>query len=322
MAQVNEQEISGIAAVVAICVADHDEIAAEVSRIAPDVDVRVPGHMGDPTEIDAIVCWKPQPGLLSSLTKLQLIQSTGAGVDGIVGDPHRNPWTPIARTIDRDIAVGMTAYVRWAVVDHFKGMDRFRADRVHQRWNQFVAPSPERHAVGFAGVGELGLACLRDLASAGFATRCWSRQPKVGLPESTKRFAGDSELAEFLRGCNSLVCLLPLTPSTKGFLGKSVFDLLPEGAHVINVARGEHLVEPDLLAAFDSGQVSRATLDVFAQEPLPAGHPFWTRPEITITPHIAARASARSIAEQLLANLAAVRAGKVPQHCVDARAGY
>lgn len=310
------------AAVVAVCAGDYDEIAEEVARLAPHVDVRVPGRMGDLSEIEAIVCWKPQPALLASLVGLRLIQSTGAGVDGIVDDPDRNPETPIARTIDKNIAVGMTAYVRWAVVDHFRGMAQFRANRAQQRWEQFVAPSPKRHAVGFAGVGELGLACLHDLDSAGFATRCWSRHSKSGIPASTAQFAGDSELAVFLQGCDTLVCLLPLTPSTRGFLRGSLFDALPTGAHIINVARGEHLVEPDLLSALDRGQLSRATLDVFTQEPLPARHPFWSREDITLTPHVAARASARSIAEQLLANLSAVREGKKPQHCVNQLAGY
>lgn len=290
--------------------------------MAPEVDVRTPKCMGELTQIEALICWKPEAGLLGSLSSLRLIQATGAGVDAILADTSRDPAVPIGRTIDVEIAHGMAGYVGWAVLDHFRGMSRYRVDQAARQWNQVETPSPATHTVGFAGVGALGIACLRELAAQGFATRCWSRQTRGGLPSETEQFTGAAELDGFLRGCNTLVCLLPLTGETRGFLGKRVFDALPVGAHVINVARGEHLVEADLLAALDSGRIARATLDVFTQEPLPAAHAFWGRGDISITPHIAARAGARSVAEQTLMNLAAIRQGGTPRHAVDSRAGY
>lgn len=308
--------------VIAVLTANHEEIATELRRIAPMADIRGPGKLGDPSEIEALVCWKPAEGLLGSLSSLRLIQATGAGVDAIVADPMLDPRIPIGRTIDDAIADGMAGYVSWAVLDHFRTMQTYRADQRVRRWAQVEPQAPSQHTVGFAGAGELGLACMRAIAALGFATRCWSRTRKIGLPDGARSFAGDDELGAFLGGCNALVCLLPLTPGTTGFLNRGLFAALPEGAHLINVGRGEHLVETDLLSALDVGHLARATLDVFSSEPLPAAHPFWSRADVVITPHVAARASAREVAEQTLANLAAVRTGRSPRCAVDSRAGY
>ncbi|KAF7962049.1 hypothetical protein AWV80_26090 [Cupriavidus sp. UYMU48A] len=168
----------------------------------------------------------------------------------------------------------------------------------------------------------MGQACIQAIGALGFKVSCWSRNAKGKFAPSTKAYAGEAELDEFLAGCNTLVCLLPLTAATAGFLSKRVFDALPQGAHVINAARGEHLVVGDLLEALDSDRLSRATLDVFDSEPLTQSSPLWHHRKVVLTPHIAARPTARATAEQLLSNLAAIEVGLTPTHAVDVLAGY
>jgi len=181
---------------------------------------------------------------------------------------------------------------------------------------------PGRHRVGIAGLGTLGLACAGALAAIGYAVRGWSRSAKADLPDGVIGFHGDAQLGEFLSGCDTLVCLLPLTPQTQGFLDAELFARLPRGAHLVNVGRGAHLVEADLLRALDRGELSAATLDAFTQEPLPPDHPFWGDPRILVTPHIATRTDVSVIAQQTLHNLALLQRGERPGTAVDLERGY
>ena len=152
--------------------------------------------------------------------------------------------------------------------------------------------------------------------------RGWSRSPKRDLPAGLQAFHGEAGQAEFLAGCDTLVCLLPLTEDTRGILSQKLFNQLPRGAHLINVGRGAHLVEADLLAALASGQLAAATLDALTQEPLPPDHPFWADPRILITPHIATRTDPAVIARQTADNLALIDAGRAAEVAVDLQRGY
>ena len=134
------------------------------------------------------------------------------------------------------------------------------------------------------------------LLAIGYRVRGWSRSPKGDLPEGIEAFHGDAARAEFLAGCDTLVCLLPLTEDTQGILNAELFAQLPRGARLVNAGRGAHLVQDDLLAALQSGQIASAVLDAFVEEPLPAAHPFWHHPRITVTPHIATRTGPEAIA--------------------------
>ncbi len=180
--------------------------------------------------------------------------------------------------------------------------------------------SPAQHRVGIAGLGTLGMACAEALAVIGYQVRGWSRTEKSAPGIAT--FHGADQLDDFLAGCDTLICLLPLTSATRGFLGADLFSRLPRGAHLINVGRGEHLVEADLLQALATGQLGCATLDAFIDEPLPQGHPFWAHPAILVTPHIATRTSGEVIAQQALANLASLERGVRPDNAVDLERGY
>ncbi|WP_202978031.1 2-hydroxyacid dehydrogenase [Pseudomonas nabeulensis] len=269
----------------------------------PGHDVRLAQALGDPAEIDVAVCWFPPPGVLASLPRLRLIQSVGAGIEHLLHDPLLPRHLPAFRIIDPQMAEGMAAYVSWAVISAQRGMSRYTEAQRAGLWATAEVEPPRQHRVGILGLGALGLNCARTLSALGYRVVGWSRSAKPDLPAAVEGFVGAAQLPAFLGRCDSLVCLLPLTAQTHGMLDAALFAQLPVGAHLINVGRGDHLVEADLLAALSSGQLGLATLDTFSVEPLPAGHAFWGHPQVRITPHVATRTPLDVIAAQLLENL-------------------
>lgn len=296
-------------------------LADAFNEVAPGIDVRHGSDVDTLDHADIAVCWFPPHGQLARVPGLGLVQSLAAGIDHLVADPHL-PALPVCRIVDTGMAAGMTAYVTWAVVQHHRGMQAYVASSGGGRWQEQPVLSPRRHRVGIAGLGTLGMASAAALAQIGYAVRGWSRSAKDDLPDGVQGFHGNDQLGDFLSGCDTLVCLLPLTAQTHGFLNASLFAQLPRGAHLINVGRGDHLVEADLLAALARGHVAAATLDAFSQEPLPAGHAFWADPRVLVTPHIATRTDARVIARQTLANWEALQRGERPANQVDLARGY
>lgn len=300
-------------------------LADAFRKAFPGIDLRMGpdlASLGPVEDIDIAVCWFPPHGLLARLPNLQLVQSLAAGIDHVAADPDLPRELPLCRIVDSTMAAGMKAYVSWAVVQRHRGMAAYVASSVARRWEEQPVASPRHHRVGIAGLGTLGMACAEALATIGYAVRGWSRSAKDALPDGVRSFHGDDQLDEFLSGCDTLVCLLPLTPQTHGILNAGLFARLPRGAHLVNVGRGDHLVEADLLAALQEGQLAAATLDAFSVEPLPADHPFWREPRILVTPHISTRTDPSVIAQQTLANLAALRRGDIPRNLVDLARGY
>ncbi|CAM4073900.1 glyoxylate/hydroxypyruvate reductase A [Bordetella bronchialis] len=291
------------------------------AELFPEADVRLQAALGDLQEIDAAVCWMPPRGLLARMPELKLIQSIAAGIDHITADPGL-PAVPVCRMVDPDMAAGMAAYVCWAVTNRQRHMYGYVASAAERQWREQPVEAPGAHRVGIAGLGALGVRCALALRAIGYRVSGWSRGPKSGLPADIALFHGDAQRAAFLAGCDTLVCLLPYTPETHGILDAGCYDRLPRGAHLVNVGRGAHVVEADLLRALDSGQLGYATLDTFTEEPLPADHPYWTHPRILVTPHIASRTPARAIARQTRANLAQIILGNAAAVAVDPAKGY
>lgn len=272
----------------------------------PDAELRLADtqvqQLGALEDIDAVVCWSPPSGLLARMPRLRLVQSVGAGTDHITQDPAL-PDVPVCRIVDAEMAAGMNAYVAWAVVHGQRHMGHYLDSQRRNVWEEAPIVPPGRHRVGIAGLGVLGQSAARALAAIGYAVRGWSRTPKLGLPAGIAAFYGDAARAAFLAGCDTLVCLLPLTEHTRGVLNAELFAQLPRGAHLVNAGRGAHLVQADLLAALDSGQLASAVLDAFVEEPLPPAHPFWPHSRITVTPHVATRTGPQAIAQQTYDNL-------------------
>lgn len=316
------EKLADMRATVGICAYNAGELAAEMARLAPRVEAVCAPTPANARDIELLVTWQLPRDLLAAMPGLRLVHANGAGVNDILSALDGAGGPVVCRTVEPGLAQGMVSYVTWAVLDHFRQMDDYRAAQSTHTWVRHGLSRPSSHRVGIAGAGALGMACAAAVANLGFPVRTWSRGEKDVADARIQHFAGDRALAPFLQACQTIVCLLPLTPETRGFLGRRVFSLLPGGAHLISVGRGEHLVESDLLDALQSGQLARATLDVLPVEPLPAAHPFWDHPRITITPHIAALAGAGSVAYQALSNLLALREGREPENKVDRARGY
>ena len=256
---------------------------------------------------DYAVVWAPPQAFLDSQHELKAIFNTGAGVDALM--KLRLPvGVPVVRLDDAGMAVQMAEYVCHAVIRYFRELDVYEAEAAEGRW---AYRKPRRRAeftVGIMGLGVLGARVSQALTQFDFPVLGWSRSPKQLA--GVQCYAGEAGLADFLAATQALVCLLPLTPQTEGILRRETLRQLKPGAYVINVARGSHLVDDDLLALLDSGHLAGATLDVFRTEPLPAGHPFWQHPKISITPHTSARTLRDETIAQIAGKLAALESGQ------------
>ncbi|MBI5580267.1 MAG: glyoxylate/hydroxypyruvate reductase A [Deltaproteobacteria bacterium] len=284
------------------------------------LDLRVWPETGPADEIEFILCWKHPLGELKKYPNLKCIASLGFGVDHILRDPDLPPGVSIARLVDEFMVHAMSEYILTAVLCHTRQFDRFQQDQFQKKWQTRRPLRPQNVRVGIMGLGHLGADAARLLRLLGFQVSGWSRTPKH--VEGITAWAGPDAMEEFLAQANVLVCLLPLTRATQGILNSRTFTRLPEGAYLINAARGEHLVEADLLAALDSGHLSGACLDVFREEPLPESHPFWSHPRITVTPHSASLTDPRTVAPQIVENYRRVRSGLAPRHVIDIEKGY
>jgi glyoxylate/hydroxypyruvate reductase A len=300
---------------------DPEPWRATLARMAPDVRLRVwPDEVTDPAVVDCALVWNPPPGLLATFPNLRLIQSLGAGVDGLLSDPALPRGVPVARVVDPMLTQCMIEYVLLHVLWHHRLMPRFLRQQAERQWEEVIAPPAQERTVGILGLGELGTAAARALAGVGFRVTGWSRSPRDVAGVICR--SGADGLAALLAEAEILVCLLPLTQDTEGILDARLLGQLPRGAALVNCGRGRHLVEDDLLAALDSGQIGSASLDVFRQEPLPQDHPFWSRREILITPHVASISHPDSAARLLIDNIRRVWAGEAPRYQVDPARGY
>lgn len=286
----------------------------------PGLKIALWPYDGDPAAIDYALVWQPPKGELKRYPNLKAIFSIGAGVDHLASDPELPRGIPVVRMVEPGLTAGMSEYVVLAVLSHHRFMLDYTAQRRTRVWEEIPQIPAEARQVGVLGLGVLGRDALEKLKPFGFRLAGWSRTPKS--ISGVTCFHGSGGLNEFLAGTDILVCLLPLTPETRGILNAETFAKLPAGAAVINVGRGGQLVEQDLLAALDSGHISGATLDVFQQEPLPADHPFWDHPRVFMTPHVASMTIPATAARQVVANIQRLEAGEALQHVVDLQRGY
>jgi len=290
------------------------------AALAPDIELRIWPEIGDPAEIDVVLGWSQPKGTPRRYPNLLLIQALGAGIDHILNDPERPPGVKVARLIDISLTTAMSEYVVTMALRYHRQLVDYGAQQQSRVWKRLPAPEMEERRVGVLGLGALGLDAAQKLAMLGFPVMGWSRGPKT--IEGIETFHGEQGLAAMLARTNILVCLLPLTEETRGIVDARRLAMLPRGAFVINSARGAHVVEPDLLAALDSGQVAHATLDVFAVEPLPDEHPFWTHPRVTVTPHAASITNPATAVPGIVDNIRRARAGLDPVNMVDPARGY
>ncbi|MDP3760466.1 MAG: glyoxylate/hydroxypyruvate reductase A [Ramlibacter sp.] len=293
--------------------------ASYFARHAPDLDFRIWPHAGDLKEVEYLIAWQAPPEFLTELPNLKVLFSSGAGIDHV--DLSAVPaHIPLVRMVEPGIINGMVEYVSLAVLALHRDFFDYVAQKAAGVWNPLEVPPASARTIGVMGMGSLGCAVLERLAAFGFRLRGWNRSPRA--MDGVEIFAGADQLQPFLEGCDVLVCLLPLTPATHGILDREVFSVLPKGAALINVGRGPHLVDADLLAALDSGHLSHAVLDVTDPEPLPSGHPFWAHPRVFVTPHVASMTQPETAAPILLENIRRHQRGEALQGRIDPARGY
>jgi glyoxylate/hydroxypyruvate reductase A len=274
-----------------------------------------------PGDIDYTLSFRPPPGLLKTLPNLKTIFSLGAGVDAFLADPDFPKAVPLVRFVDPQLSGEMAQYVVMHTLLQHRRQREFDAAQAQAKWAQRVLPRKTADTrVGILGLGEIGTVAGERLRDLGFPVHGWSRTRKT--VDGIKSYAGESEFAAFLGDSDFLICLLPLTKETRGILNAKTFAMLPQGAYVINVARGGHLVESDLIAALDSGHLWGATLDVFETEPLPETSPLWRHPKIIATPHIAAISDPGVTAAYVLDGIAGAERGERHENTVDVSRGY
>ena len=287
----------------------------------PDLDFRIHPEIGDPADIEMALIWHVALDQLKTFPNLKLIASLGAGVDHLVGERHHLPDdVPLTRLVDPSMTSQMTAWCVMAVLNHHRRWDDYRALFRERRYDELDVAPPAGVTVGVLGLGELGGSVARALLPMGYRVCGWSRSPK-DLDE-IDCFHGKGQLPVFLATCDIVVCLLPLTAETTGILNAETFAQMKPGAFIVNGARGAHIVEADLIAAIDNGQIAGATLDVQVQEPMPPDHPFWFHPRILTFPHVAALTIAETCAPQIAENYRRMKDGRPLLNLVDMDRGY
>jgi glyoxylate/hydroxypyruvate reductase A len=286
---------------------------------APDIEWRAWPDIGDPKDIRYLAAWQAPDDLETLLPNLEVLFALSAGVDQL--DLDRLPTSlPVVRLLDPGITQGMCEYASFAVLSLHRDMLRYRQQQITRCWQAHLLKPAAQRRVGVMGLGMQAQQILATLQTFGFALSGWARSEHniVGVD----CFAGDEQLPAFLGQCDIVICVLPLTEQTKGILNRQLFHHLPKGAALVNMGRGGHLIEEDLLEALASGQLSAAVLDVLQQEPAPPEHPFWQHPQILLTPHIAAMTQPESAFGVLLDNIRRHQRGESMLGQIDRQRRY
>jgi len=293
-----------------------DAIAAAL----PDAEVWLWTPEGDGRQADYAIVWMPPAELFASQRGLKAVFNIGAGVDGVMALPNLPRDVPLVRLNDAGMASQMAEYVCHALIRHTREFDFYAAQAKEHRWKMRRPVSRAEFPVGVMGLGSIGGRVAQAVASFGYPTFGWSRSPKS--LRGVTAFSGQERFEDFLCTVRVLVCMLPLTPETEGILNRFTLSKLKPKGYLINVARGRHLMEEDLLALLDDGTLAGATLDVVRREPLPADHPFWTHPKITLTPHMSAIVLREESVAQIARKIRMLERGEAIDGTVDFKRGY
>jgi glyoxylate/hydroxypyruvate reductase A len=285
----------------------------------PELDLRIWPEPGNATDIEAAAVALMAPGKLKAFPNLRLIVSLTAGAEGLLGDPEL-PDVPIARSSDPDGDEMMNEAALVHVLRHHRHLPAYAAAQQRSEWISLPRVRARDRKVGVMGLGSIGLAAAKTLARHGFAVAGWVRSPRA--ESGIEVFAGREQLPAFLARSEIVVNFLPLTNETTGILNAQAFAQLPKGAAVVNLGRGAHVNEADLMAALDSGQLAGATLDVFPVEPLPKESPLWRHPKITVIPHASRKIEPRDLVPRVADAIRRLRAGQPQLALIDRQRGY
>lgn len=293
--------------------------AEQFARKLPRLPFRTWPETGDPAQVRFLAVWEPPSDIAQTYPNLEILFSVGAGVDQFDFSALPSQVT-VVRMVEPGLTACMCEYVSWAVLSLHREIPLYLRQQRRGQWKEHAIRPAHTRRVGVMGMGTLGRAALAQLRLLGFDCAGWNRSRRN--EPGVRCYAGEAELDEFLARTDILVCLLPLTPETRGILGQRAFDVLPHGSALVNAGRGGHLAEADLLAALERGRLSAAILDVCEPEPLPQGHPLWDHPRIWLTPHVASATQSETAADALLDNLRRYEVGLPLDGQVDRARGY
>ncbi|MCD4747971.1 MAG: glyoxylate/hydroxypyruvate reductase A [Thermoanaerobaculales bacterium] len=293
-------------------------LAANLREMVAGLEVRIWPELGDPADVRMVVSWRHPPGALGRFPNLDVVASFGAGVEHILVDKGLPSGVRIVRTVDESLVRDMVEYVLLAVVTWRRRWESFQLNQAKGLW----APQsyPAQTSVLVLGAGRLGGAVSKALIDLGHRVASWSRTGSES--QGARCLEVEGALCEALPHAEGVICLLPLSSETEGILSRPMFERMKEGSLLVNVARGRHLVEEDLLDALKRGRPAHAVLDVFREEPLPAAHSFWTHPKITVTPHVAALTDPKEAARRVAENWRRLSEGEDLLDVVDVERGY
>ncbi|GBR70384.1 2-hydroxyacid dehydrogenase [Gluconobacter kanchanaburiensis] len=301
----------------------YEKIKKEFSEKASDIQILDwSSALRGPDSIDYALVWMPPIGNLARLSSLKAVFSLSAGVDHIVArDPDWPAHLPLIRMAGEETGRLMTDYLLWACISVIRGSRGWALQQQKKLWKRnVITRSITDCTVGIMGLGQLGRYAAEHLSRCGFVVRGWSRSPKE--IEGVKTFDGAAGMKAFLAGVDILICLLPHTPQTRNIISAQVLHALRPGAAFINVGRGEHVVENDLLSALNEGMLSAAVLDVFHHEPLPESSPLWSHPSVIVTPHVASQASVCARVNYLIGSIRRLERGERLEQAFDISQGY
>ena len=285
-----------------------------------DLEIRIWPDAGDASDIEYLAFMHPNFDILPTFPNLKAMFSRSAGVESFVDHP-RLPQVPLGKIEPPGGDPMMTEYVVMHVLRFHRDMPGYQAAQANREWRRTRIVRPEERRIGFLGYGMMAKAPALVLKSLGFAVSAWVRRPRGGA-EEVPLFHGPDQLEPFLNQSDIAVCLLPLTKETEGIFCARTFAMMPRGAMLVNVGRGKHVVEADLIKALDSGQLSYAALDALWPEPLPPDSPLWLHPKVTVMPHVARRPTVAQLVTEIAANIRSLKAGGRLLQEVDKALGY
>jgi len=291
-----------------------------IKALLPEADVHVWDPEGPAVDADYAIVWQPPAALFEREKHLKAVFNLGAGIDGLLKVPNLPEDLTVVRLEDAGMSVQMAEYVLHQLLEASREMETYREQQRQGIWKIHRPIKRSEWPVGIMGLGHIGKRVARTLADLDYRVNGWARGEHE--LDGVRTYAGREQLGEFLASTRVLVNTLPLTDETRDLIDYELLGQLQPGAVLINVGRGEHLVEDDLLRALDEGKLVRASLDVFRKEPLPGDHPFWQRTEITITPHISARTLRDATLEQITGKIRDHSQGRPITGIVDTNRGY
>jgi len=298
---------------------DLSSLCEELLKLDSNLDLEIWPKVQQKDRVTFAVAWNHPKNVLGNYPNLNTVSSLGAGINHLLNDETIPSKVNLARLITTSLKEEMAEYILQAILSYRHHTIRYTDQKREAYWGKHTLISKKDSVIGIMGLGEMGLATANLLLKNGYKVNGWSKSEK-NIPD-VQTFK-ESELDDFLAQTNILICLLPLTSKTEGILDLNLFKKLKSPSYLVNAGRGQHLVEEDLIYGIDTGVLSGAWLDVFEEEPLPSNHLFWNRPNIMITPHVAAVTNASEAAEQILENYKRSLSGIELVNSVSRKKGY